>query len=119
MDVVTLRLRQQSAHDRFSEQHPECKDIRRAPQSLGRYGDGFLYRRWRRVPLWAARRSGSGKLCLSRNVSACKNSRSEEHTSELQSPDHIVCRLLLEKKKGTIARQLECYAQAMVATDNA
>src|SRR5947208_12370330 len=26
-------------------------------------------------------------------------SRSEEHTSELQSPDHLVCRLLLEKKK--------------------
>src|SRR5258708_16572144 len=30
------------------------------------------------------------ELCLS---------RSEEHTSELQSPDHLVCRLLLEKKK--------------------
>src|SRR5207244_11725925 len=32
----------------------------------------------------------------------CKRSyraRSEEHTSELQSPDHLVCRLLLEKKK--------------------
>src|SRR5258708_25238342 len=29
--------------------------------------------------------------------SAC--ARSEEHTSELQSPDHLVCRLLLEKKK--------------------
>src|SRR5947208_11535239 len=29
--------------------------------------------------------------------------RSEEHTSELQSPDHLVCRLLLEKKK--LARQ--------------
>src|SRR5258708_28800921 len=28
-------------------------------------------------------------------------SRSEEHTSELQSPDHLVCRLLLEKKKNT------------------
>src|SRR5438552_8566434 len=26
--------------------------------------------------------------------------RSEEHTSELQSPDHLVCRLLLEKKKN-------------------
>src|SRR5947208_4476425 len=26
--------------------------------------------------------------------------RSEEHTSELQSPDHLVCRLLLEKKKS-------------------
>src|SRR5258708_23408203 len=28
--------------------------------------------------------------------------RSEEHTSELQSPDHLVCRLLLEKKKTQI-----------------
>src|SRR5258708_31990001 len=27
--------------------------------------------------------------------------RSEEHTSELQSPDHLLCRLLLEKKKTT------------------
>src|SRR5258708_8118642 len=27
--------------------------------------------------------------------------RSEEHTSELQSPDHLVCRLLLEKKKNS------------------
>src|SRR5690348_17965577 len=27
------------------------------------------------------------------------NARSEEHTSELQSPVHLVCRLLLEKKK--------------------
>src|SRR5258708_24047521 len=29
--------------------------------------------------------------------------RSEEHTSELQSPDHLVCRLLLEKKKNILA----------------
>src|SRR5258708_23808271 len=28
--------------------------------------------------------------------------RSEEHTSELQSPDHLVCRLLLEKKKNHV-----------------
>src|SRR5258708_17116236 len=28
--------------------------------------------------------------------------RSEEHTSELQSPDHLVCRLLLEKKKKQV-----------------
>src|SRR5258708_10099406 len=28
--------------------------------------------------------------------------RSEEHTSELQSPDHLVCRLLLEKKKTSL-----------------
>src|SRR5258708_9492728 len=30
--------------------------------------------------------------------------RSEEHTSELQSPDHLVCRLLLEKKKKSTNR---------------
>src|SRR5258708_28419161 len=30
--------------------------------------------------------------------------RSEEHTSELQSPDHLVCRLLLEKKKKSVGR---------------
>src|SRR5258708_21217046 len=30
-----------------------------------------------------------------------ENQRSEEHTSELQSPDHLVCRLLLEKKNTT------------------
>src|SRR5258708_6898415 len=32
---------------------------------------------------------------------ASDQSRSEEHTSELQSPDHLVCRLLLEKKKDS------------------
>src|SRR5258708_23271004 len=31
--------------------------------------------------------------------------RSEEHTSELQSPDHLVCRLLLEKKKKKKTKQ--------------
>src|SRR5207244_12377027 len=33
--------------------------------------------------------------------------RSEEHTSELQSPDHLVCRLLLEKKKTHLKRSSE------------
>src|SRR5258708_17158006 len=32
--------------------------------------------------------------------------RSEEHTSELQSPDHLVCRLLLEKKKKKMLMSL-------------
>src|SRR5258708_24760504 len=34
-----------------------------------------------------------------------RTSRSEEHTSELQSPDHLVCRLLLEKKKTVYTTQ--------------
>src|SRR5258708_23171411 len=36
---------------------------------------------------------------LSAVRSGVESHRSEEHTSELQSPDHLVCRLLLEKKK--------------------
>src|SRR5947208_10666921 len=37
-------------------------------------------------------------------VDICSVPRSEEHTSELQSPDHLVCRLLLEKKNHTRER---------------
>src|SRR5947208_4912187 len=38
------------------------------------------------------------------------HARSEEHTSELQSPDHLVCRLLLEKKKRKIKPRIR-YTQ--------
>src|SRR5258708_8816965 len=37
--------------------------------------------------------------------------RSEEHTSELQSPDHLVCRLLLEKKKKKSNAVERCKAK--------
>src|SRR5207244_5325662 len=41
-----------------------------------------------------------GRPCgLIHEVRATREMRSEEHTSELQSPDHLVCRLPLEKKK--------------------
>src|SRR5258708_31854217 len=42
-------------------------------------------------------------------LSRCRRLRSEEHTSELQSPDHLVCRLLLEKKN--IKKHPECVEQ--------
>src|SRR5437764_1684399 len=42
--------------------------------------------------------------CSSINFADCTNIlRSEEHTSELQSPMYLVCRLLLEKKKKNIS----------------
>src|SRR5438552_13658529 len=41
-----------------------------------------------------------------RSSARCCCSRSEEHTSELQSPDHLVCRLLLEKKKKKKNKQI-------------
>src|SRR6266487_5822397 len=54
-----------------------------------------------------ARRAGASKATLYRRwptvgalmIDAMDATRSEEHTSELQSPVHLVCRLLLEKKK--------------------
>src|SRR5258708_22141697 len=50
-------------------------------------------------------RSSMNRIVRSRPISTrsrarCDSLRSEEHTSELQSPDHLVCRLLLEKKKN-------------------
>src|SRR5207302_10249616 len=40
-----------------------------------------------------------GRLVTDRPVEALDDRRSEEHTSELQSRENLVCRLLLEKKK--------------------
>src|SRR5258708_14969008 len=47
----------------------------------------------------------SPKEVLAR-VRALFRRRSEEHTSELQSPDHLVCRLLLEKKNTYLSALL-------------
>src|SRR5258708_8261365 len=45
-----------------------------------------------------------GQDPIVRNLLLAK--RSEEHTSELQSPDHLVCRLLLEKKNTNHPKSL-------------
>src|SRR5207244_6672238 len=52
-------------------------------------------------------RKGSGVYVRERatDQTLADSLRSEEHTSELQSPDHLVCRLLLEKKKENQARR--------------
>src|SRR5258708_18143449 len=55
------------------------------------------------APVRQTRRRGR-RRCSSRCISIRRRDRtgrSEEHTSELQSPDHLVCRLLLEKKNHT------------------
>src|SRR2546429_2882398 len=73
--------------------------IRRPPRStLFPYTTLF-----RSVPSWLADRAAGGMsasaLLLSSSPSREAEARSEEHTSELQSRLHLVCRLLLEKKK--------------------
>src|SRR5258708_12119829 len=42
--------------------------------------------------------------------------RSEEHTSELQSPDHLVCRLLLEKKNNYIQKSIPLITKIRIST---
>src|SRR5258708_10929278 len=51
-----------------------------------------------RIPADASHPLRSGASRSYPAVGAKRPQRSEEHTSELQSPDHLVCRLLLEKK---------------------
>src|SRR3989449_6938321 len=86
--------------------------IRRPPRST-LFPYTTLFRSSRRRPCaWAAARSASycrlsvvtGRLlasttCIPAPSAVVSVSRSEEHTSELQSRLHLVCRLLLEKKK--------------------
>src|SRR2546426_3083242 len=51
------------------------------------------------APVPRAGGAGAARARGGRRVRAAGHDRSEEHTSELQSPCNLVCRLLLEKKK--------------------
>src|SRR5947199_2093075 len=66
-----------------------------------------------RFRLSRLQRRCQGAACIRWRAAACRrrratcgSTRSEEHTSELQSLRHLVCRLLLEKKKYSAARVL-------------
>src|SRR5690606_39347090 len=77
---------------------------RRRGSSRRSPADGDSVRRLRPAARAAARvvdRPGARTAsCASRAPTGCR--RSEEHTSELQSRENLVCRLLLEKKKKKI-----------------
>src|SRR5256885_11380819 len=77
-DTATTEIYTLSLHDAL----PICRQRRHRPHT--RCGPDLA----RRVPFRGFRGPGSFRSC-----------RSEEHTSELQSPCNLVCRLLLEKKK--------------------
>src|SRR2546430_154660 len=99
---------------RSVRQHHPCKDSL-LRSLLGSFSDGQRpmpcsstggplcrgeSRRW----LWATGQTGQGRsLPAPSTASSCASySRSEEHTSELQSQSNLVCRLLLEKKKSQL-----------------
>src|SRR5207244_12593719 len=50
----------------------------------------------------------SSTTCRGHSPRQVVDERSEEHTSELQSPDHLVCRLLLEKKQTLPVTSFDC-----------
>src|SRR4051794_41753060 len=91
--------------------------IRRPPRST-LFPYTTLFRSRRRHPRWGTglrdgdqlegqpvRAVGDRRLRRSDGEAADRrHERSEEHTSELQSPVHLVCRLLLEKKKKKQSR---------------
>src|SRR5258708_20711071 len=76
--------------------------------TIGQHHDGVAHARGRTGNTLLgdahARHEFAGALVQPVNVALKVGDRSEEHTSELQSPDHLVCRLLLEKKKKTSDR---------------
>src|SRR5256885_9377913 len=86
--------------------------IRRPPRST-LFPYTTLFRSMKSLPcvvLLVAATLGLAGCTAATNVAreAQRGGRSEEHTSELQSPCNLVCRLLLEKKKSS--RYLLCYA---------
>src|SRR5258708_29627686 len=83
-DTATTEIYTLSLHDAL----PICLNARRHVQFLLRGIDGVY---------GVAQRAVGSQI------------RSEEHTSELQSPDHLVCRLLLEKKKTHPNRRVHSW----------
>src|SRR2546429_4375122 len=77
--------------------HPPARSFWLAPQTSLGHDRNHPHRHFRRPPRAHARLAGR---------------RSEEHTSELQSRLHLVCRLLLEKKKKIIQYTLYCLTLA-------
>src|SRR2546422_1394048 len=67
----------------------------------GRYGTLWKCTNTTRQPRFIIRHAATGESMPPESSAA----RSEEHTSELQSRLHLVCRLLLEKKKKTIRKR--------------
>src|SRR5258708_32401638 len=91
-DTATTEIYTLSLHDALPISDRSClaRQRSRSGPSRRHHSISPCLQRWPRLlPLSSAARRKQTRPPL----------RSEEHTSELQSPDHLVCRLLLEKKK--------------------
>src|SRR5258707_2364879 len=90
--------------------------IRRPPRStLFPYTTLF---RSRRIDRHGDRVQAHRDWSADRDQRVVGSGRSEEHTSELQSRQYLVCRLLLEKKKKKSRRILPCLVRATQGRDS-
>src|SRR3712207_8498868 len=97
-DTATTEIYTLSLHDAL----PICPDFQAHPLTIP--SNERCYVPIQGEACWIRRRSGSDSASgRRRSRTSC---RSEEHTSELQSRQYLVCRLLLEKKKHTAP---ECH----------
>src|SRR2546429_7047105 len=95
-DTATTEIYTLSLHDALPIFHPWSKRHKLANANISIFGQSG------RGKSYCLKRLGMGALSLMNNVDLVvldKDDRSEEHTSELQSRLHLVCRLLLENKK--------------------
>src|SRR5687768_18131714 len=83
---LLLRRGKSPARTFPASQEPVCQMGRKVYVRLRRRVRGTSQNHW---------------LAGGKRISSSNRARSEEHTSELQSRLHLVCRLLLEKKKNT------------------
>src|SRR5436853_4268933 len=87
--------------------------IRRPPRStLFPYTTLFRSSRQRNFSGTAPMHGGKKSCCFTWKLLLMPVFRSEEHTSELQSLRHLVCRLLLEKKKEIVCNVIELSSGA-------
>src|SRR5207244_2041182 len=93
LDAIAIcRGFDEAQHEYAEEKHDDAKVNQYAQRVISTPGkhDGLA---WQNADGTSGGPVGEGV------AKALEQGRSEEHTSELQSPDHLVCRLLLEKKK--------------------
>src|SRR5438552_10621979 len=91
---------------------PKSDTITRPSESMRMFAP--LTSRWTMPHAWAyaSARAAARSTCKVTGTESAP--RSEEHTSELQSPDHLVCRLLLEKKKKTSTKAAHAHTLVLL-----
>src|SRR3712207_7922291 len=92
--------------------------IRRPPRStLFPYTTLFRSQIGLAVSAGSSRSTGRPPVAqVTSSVRTTRSARSEEHTSELQSRQYLVCRLLLEKKKITTTNNLLLISQPILSS---